>query len=348
MQIQCPKCEQWTDSEEGICQLCGATLTDDPDAPPAPQPSNEPYKNNTITKSSISPQSIKVVTIIFSGLILLMFVWGSVVKMAANAPDSSQIASNDKISAPIESPAEQMIRRDKATANSLMVLSNNDAEKLIARNHMYAIPLSRNASHVLFEEHAQALYKIHSQRDNHNEIPSTFDERVLGPKVDKTYYCMTSVPSAMTPNHLEKKSLGSYMLIVRRNEDGEYKAFLRVYLSDRESFGIDYNPAENSKVSIPVLYGIDDMSPKLSNFMMIVRNKGKSKRAEMEINDPELLQALDLGKTKPPNQPLTTIRMVFPTACELCTEYYYLVYREFVLSSNFKLCYNLLVPSEPE
>ncbi len=344
MQIQCPKCEQWTDSEEGICQLCGASLTDEPDAPPARRPSNEP--NKTLTKSSFTPQSIKVMAIICGGFVLFMLAWGGLVKMAANAPDSSQEASN--LSAPVESPAEQMIHRDKAIADKLMVLSRKDTEDLISRDLMYALPISRNASHLLFEEHAQTLYQMHSRRDNHKEIPSTFDDRVLGPKVDQTYYCMTSVPSVMTPNHLEKKSLGAYMFIVRRNEDGEYKAFLRVNLSNRESFGIDYNPAENSKVSIPVLYGIDDMSPKLSHFMMSVRNKGKSKRAEMEINDPELLQALDLGKTKPPNQPLTTIRIVFPTACELCTDYYYLVYREFVLNGSFKLGYNQLGPSEPE
>ena len=28
MQIQCPKCQEWTDTDSGACQLCGAELTE--------------------------------------------------------------------------------------------------------------------------------------------------------------------------------------------------------------------------------------------------------------------------------------------------------------------------------
>ncbi len=338
MQIQCPKCKQWTDNETAACQFCGTSLTDN-------RSHNE--KHASSAKAERGADNSEPSKVLFLIPVVLVTLVGLICTFAIDwpKPDPNRNDPDNTVQQADQTglKAAQLLKEHKELAKQINESYHFEIELLIMHNNYYAIPVDKdNAS--MFKDVANTLYRITSHRNN-PLIPSTLDTSNLN--AETTDYCLLTAPGIHSPANADTDHPEPIKLYVRRDETGKYILLLALDDASPNVFGIFYPREIRLQLNVPIWYGADIAQPKGNAALIHVRKTADRQWEELVLDAPDLLKHFDLKKSKPMGSPITTVRMIFPVTCELCYEsnYLYLVYREFMIDRKFQECYEKLVPS---
>ena len=71
MQIQCPKCKNWTDAETEICTFCGESLFNEPPAVPSQSPEE-------LARQKKKAYELDKPALVFGVFIIIVFIIGCI------------------------------------------------------------------------------------------------------------------------------------------------------------------------------------------------------------------------------------------------------------------------------